>query len=86
MGYNHYVFQVVDWKNMYNLKIESYVLFHGLNWGLTPERQPLKYPREKSLQGGRGELGYLGVLQQKAGSWNKMLLFTKENQTSQVKE
>ena len=34
----------------------------------------------------RGELGYIGVLQQKAGSWENRFLLIKENQISQVKE
>ena len=45
----------------------------------TPERTPLRRRGEKS--------GYVEVLQQRAGNLNiKILLLTKENQISKIKE
>ena len=38
---------------------------------------------EKLIRGGQGELEYTGVLQQRAGSRNKRLLLTEENQIAQ---
>ena len=41
--------------------------------------------RKVVLKGG-GELGYKGILQQRAGSRNKRLVLIKESQVYQVKE
>lgn len=64
----------VNLKYIHDLKVKGYVLCNGLK----PGRQHQKTLR-KRLQGGMGELVYIGVLQQKADSQNKRLLLIKEN-------
>ena len=70
-------------KKKYNLKAENYVLVDFLRnqaWEAVSQLTLRAYSKEV-----KEEPWYIGVLQQKPGSWNiKRLLLIKENQTSQV--
>ena len=70
-------------KKKHNLKAENYVLvdfLRNLAWEAVSQLTLRAYCEEV-----KEEPGYIGVLQQKPGSWNiKRLLLIKENQTSQV--
>ena len=74
-------------KNMYNLKVEFYVLFGGLSEDFKPRETASQMALRDCPEEVREEPGYIGVLQQTPSSWNiKRLLFIKESRISQVKE
>ena len=70
-------------KNRHNLKAENYALFGDIseNSSLGGSLSALRHWSKEINE----EPGYMGVLQQKASSWNvKILLLVKGDWTSQV--
>lgn len=64
-------------KKMHNLKDESCVLLGGPTWGLKPRIAEETVPKRKE-----GMQAFAAM----PDSWNRSLLFIKENQISQAKE
>ena len=65
-------------KVIYNLKVESYVLFSGEFLGFQCQEAASQENLRELLQGGKGreDLDYIGILKQMAGSRNKKIVVT----------